>query len=279
MALISQSQHESFASDGFLLLPGFYDTRLEIEPVKRAIHSIIGLVIQRHRLEIKQSPFTNESFDSGYQDLITVNRAAGGEVYDAIKQIPAYIRVVADPRHEQLFRELRPNSLPGIAAGGYGIRIDNPREERFRAPWHQEYPAQLRSLDGLVLWSSLVQITPELGPVTICAGSHKLGPLPVYTKDPANPDKIGAYGLILENAANLVTRFKHAEPLPAPGDLLIIDFLTVHASGFNIGQRSRWSMQMRLFNFQEPTGMRIGWKGSFASGVDFRQLHPELCVD
>ena len=53
MALISQSQHESFASDGFLLLPGFYDTRLEIEPVKRAIHSIIGLVIQRHRLEIR----------------------------------------------------------------------------------------------------------------------------------------------------------------------------------------------------------------------------------
>lgn len=279
MALLTQAQQESFDSEGFVLLPGFYDTHQVIEPIRRAIHSIIGLVIQRHRLDIEQLPFTNETFDSGYLALIALNRAAGGEVYDAIKQIPAFIRLVADPRHEILFRELRPNSLPGIAAGGYGIRIDNPREERFRAPWHQEYPAQLRSLDGLVLWSSLIQITPDLGPVIICAGSHKLGPLPVYTKDPENPDKVGAYGLILKDAAKLVARFKHAEPLPAPGDLLIMDFLTVHASGINTGTRSRWSMQSRLFNFKDPTGKRIGWKGSFASGIDFSQLHPELCID
>jgi hypothetical protein len=279
MALLTQAQIESFARDGFVLLPQFYDVREEIEPVQRAIHSIIGLVIQRHGMKIKQLPFRNDVFDSGYQELIALNRAAGGEVYDAVKQIPAYIRLVADSRHEQLFRELRPNSLPGIAAGGYGIRIDNPREERFRASWHQEYPAQLRSLDGLVLWSSLVPVTPDLGPVTICAGSHKLGPLPVRSKDPTNPDKVGAYGLTLDNADALVAGFNQAAPLSAPGDLLILDFLTVHASGFNNGHRSRWSMQMRLFNFQDPTGMKIGWKGSFAAGVDFRQLHPELCVD
>lgn len=278
MPLLTQDQKQDFARDGFLLLPGFYDLSREIDPIQREIHAIIGLVIKRHGLSIEQLPFTNECFDSGYQELIAANRAAGGEVYDAIKQIPAYIRLVADSRHEQLFRELRSGSLPGIAAGGYGIRIDNPREERYRAPWHQEYPAQLRSMDGLVLWSSLVQVTPELGPVNICVGSHRLGPIPVHTNDPANPEKVGAYGLILQNEAELIKRFEHVAPLPAPGDLLIIDFLTVHASGFNTGKRSRWSMQFRYFNFNEPTGMGYGWKGSFASGFDFRTVHPDLCV-
>lgn len=279
MALLTLAQKESFARDGYVLLPGFYDTSAEIEPIQRAIYAIIGLLIHRHGLDIKQEPYTAATFDSGYQALIAVNRAAGGEVYDAVKQIPAYVRLVGDSRHERLFQELREHSLPGIAAGGYGIRIDNPHEERFRAPWHQEYPAQLRSLDGLVLWSSLVPITPEMGPVKICVGSHKMGPLPVHSRDPANPEKVGAYGLILQNEASLITRFAQVAPIPSPGDLLVMDFLTVHASGFNTGHRSRWSMQMRLFNFLESTGVKIGWKGSFASGVDFRTLHPELCVD
>jgi hypothetical protein len=256
MPLLSPAQKRRYSRDGYLLLRRFYSLRRDILPIQRAVHAIIGLVIRRHGLPIRQRPFGPGRFDSGYQELIAANRAAGGEVYDAVKQIPAYIRLV-----------------------GYGIRIDNPREERYRAPWHQEYPAQLRSLDGLVLWSPLVALTPELGPVQICVGSHRLGPLPVRTRDPANPDKAGAYALILENEAALVRRFEHAAPLAAPGDLLILDFLTVHASGHNHGSRSRWSMQMRLFNFREPTGMRIGWKGSFAAGVDFRKIHPELCVD
>jgi hypothetical protein len=58
--------------------------------------------------------------------MIALNRSFGSEVYDAIKQIPAFIRLLADDTHEDLFRQLRPGSFPAIAAGGYGIRIDNP---------------------------------------------------------------------------------------------------------------------------------------------------------
>ncbi len=279
MPLLTDNQKQDFARDGFVFLPGFYNLVSEIQPIQRAIHAIIGLVISRHRLDIAQEPFSPECFDSGFQKLIAAKRAAGGEVYDAVKQIPAFVRLVADARHEILFEDLRPDSLPAVAGGGYGIRIDNPREDRYSAPWHQEYPAQLRSMDGLVLWSPLLPMTPELGPVKICRGSHLLGPIPVYSRDPRNPEKTGAYSLTLHNEEKLVGDFEQVEPLPGPGDLLLMDFLTIHASGINFGQRSRWSMQFRFFNFHEPVGMKMGWKGSFAAGVDFRTLHPELCVD
>jgi len=277
---LGAQQIQQFHRDGFLVIKGFYDLEREIHPIQRGIHQVIGQVLKRHGLPDARGPFVPERFDEGYQNLIKINRSYGGEVYDAVKQIPAFIRMLGIPEHESLFVQLRgPDAVPAIAAGGYGIRVDNPGEERFRAPWHQEYPAQLRSLDGLVYWSPLVQVTPELGPVRLCVASHRNGPVPVYTRDPTNPDKSGAYALILQDEAGLVARHEQVAPLSGPGDLVIIDFLTLHASGQNAGQRSRWSMQFRYFNFNEPVGMRHGWKGSFAAGVDFAQVHPELCLD
>ena len=276
--LLSPEQIETFQRDGLLIVPGFY-APAQIEPIQRAIYNVIGLIIDKYRLDIARVPFAPECFDDGYQALIQAKRAHGGEVYDAVKQIPAFVRLLADPRHEQLVSELRPNALPGIAGGGYGIRIDNPREEKFRANWHQEYPAQLRSLDGVVFWSPLVEITPEIGPVEFCPGSHREGPLPVVSADPDNAGKQGAYALTLKDEADYLARYPHVSPLTKPGDLVLVDFLVLHASGHNTSHRSRWSMQFRYFKFREPTGHAHGWKGSYANGVDFRTIHPELCAE
>ena len=275
--LLSEAQRAEFRETGLLVLPGFYDLRRDIEPVQRGIHGVIGQVMARHGLPDGRPPWDADRFDAGYQHLIATNRAWGGEVYDAVKQIPAFLRLVAHPLHERLMCELRPGSLPGVAGGGYGIRIDNPMEERFRAQWHQEYPAQLRSLDGLVFWSPLVPVTPELGPVQFCPGSHREGPLPVHAGDTRNSQRKGAYALMLKDEAALVARYPRCAPLSNPGDLIVVDFLLLHASGHNLAERSRWSMQFRYFNFADPTGRSHGWKGSFAAGVDFRTVHPELC--
>lgn len=276
---LTASQLGTFQRDGVLILPGFYDLQADIEPIQHDIHRLIGQVMKRHGMTDGREPFAPDRFDDGYQALIARDRSLGGEVYDAVKQIPAFFRLLGDPRHESLFKALRPKAIPGIAAGGHGIRIDNPNEERFRAAWHQEYPSQLRSMDGLVFWAPLLPITAELGPVQFCSGSHTAGALPVFTRDHENHDKTGAYAVRLKDEAQLLGRYERIAPLTSPGDLVVIDFLTLHASGLNNSQRSRWSLQFRYFNFDDPTGLAHGWKGSFAAGVDFRSVHPELCVD
>lgn len=274
---LSDAQVAQFHRNGVLVVPGFYDRLTDILPIQWAIHQLIGQVMKRHGIPDSRPTFSVDHFDESYQSLIAHDRSWGGEVYDAVKQIPAFVRLLSDPRHEELFKLLRPGSIPGIAAGGYGIRIDNPNEDRFRAEWHQEYPTQLRSLDGLVFWSPLVPMTPDLGPVRFCLGSQIEGAVPVLTQSDGN--KTGAYALRLKNESVLLARYPQTAPLTSPGDLVIIDFLTLHASGFNRSGRSRWSMQFRYFNFNEPTGLTHGWKGSFAAGVDFRNIHPELCAD
>ncbi|MBC8325965.1 MAG: phytanoyl-CoA dioxygenase family protein [Verrucomicrobia subdivision 3 bacterium] len=277
-APLTDEQLAAFVRDGFLVLPNFYE-RGEVEAVQRGVHSIIGLLIEQHQLAIEQTDFASETFDAGYQSLIAHDRALGGVVYDAVKQIPAFIRLVASAKHEAVVRQVRGTDAPGIAAGGYGIRIDNPAEEKFRAGWHQDYPAQLRSLDGLVFWSPLLAMTDELGPVEFCIGSHKDDFAPVCEHDSANPDKTGAYGLTLADEAERVAKYEKSAPLTEPCDLVLVDFLTLHRSGENRAARSRWSMQMRWFNFAEPTGKKLGWPGAYAAGNDLRAVHPEWVVE
>lgn len=277
--LLKQSQIEEFHRNGVLIVPDFYDTQSTIEPIQRGIYHVIGLLINKYALDIDHPAFSPDKFDAGYQQLIATDRAYGGEVYDAVKQIPAFMRLVSAPSHEMLFAELRTNSHPALAAGGYGIRIDNPFEDNFKVNWHQEYPAQLRSPDGIVYWTPLLPITPELGPVELCLGSHKDGPVPVLTRDPRNPEKQGAYALTLQSESELLNRYENVAPLTNPGDLIVIDFMTLHASGDNRADRSRWTVQFRYFNFNNETSIGHGWKGSYAAGVDFRTVHPELCAD
>ena len=277
--LLTQEQIDEFNREGVLIIKNFYDLRNEIEPIQFGIWKIISLLIEKYKLPISTKPFSPETFDHGYQELIASNRKYGGVIYDAVKQIPAFMRLFSLQKNELIFSQLRGTDLPGIAALGYGIRIDNPNEEKYRSLWHYEYRDQLRSVDGVVFWSPLVPILEELGPVQISPKSHKGGLRRSYLKDPENPDKTGAYAMRIENEDEVLKQYGIIAPLSEPGDLILMDFLTLHSSGKNISNRSRWSMQFRYFNFNDPTGIKINWTGCVANGVQLKDVHPELVIE
>ncbi len=263
-----------FARDGYAIFRGFYDRKAQVEPIREAARRIVEALCRKYGVDAPTAT-ADQAMGPGYRALIGRNRAWGGEVYDAVKQIPAFMRLVTDARNDDLFGVLRPGSDPGIAAGGYGIRIDNPGEEKFRAPWHQEFPAQLRSPDGIVFWSPLVSVTADLGPMELAVGSQAEGMVPVW-KDDAGIGKAGAYALRLDREADRLAKYSLAAPTTEPGDLIVMDFLTLHQSGENVSDRPRWSMQWRMFNYADPTGVKLSWRGSFAAGQSFETILPEL---
>lgn len=271
-----QSHCSEFARDGALVLRRFYDPENEIRPIAEGVRRIVELVAHKYGQRVPCGT-AEEAMAIGYGALIKVNRAWGSEIYDAVKMIPAFSTLVANPKNAALFQQLRPGSVPGVATGGAGIRIDYPGEDKYRAPWHQEFPAQLRSADGLVFWSPLLAMSTAMGPVEIAAGSHAEGIVPVY-EDTEGGLKSGAYSLRLDREQERLARYKKIAPLTEPGDLVVMDFLTLHQSGLNISDRPRWSMQYRYFNFLDPIGMRIAWQGSYAAGKKFADIIPELAV-
>lgn len=269
--MISQQHIDRFHEDGFLLLEGFYDPVKELLPLKRAIHRVVGLVIERYHPDIAHS---QEPFDAGYMELIRRDRRLGGVVYDAVKQLPEFVQLVASQKNIQLMQGLRNSDCVGIARNGDGIRINNPHEPKYMAPWHQEFPSQFRSLDGAVFWAPLHDIATDMGPVELCIASHKEGVRTVYYE---NPEMEGtAYGLALWDEGNVVEPYAKIAPLTKEGDLLLIDFLTLHRSGYNNSDRARWSMQLRYFNFHDSLGREIDWKGGFQNGLDIAKVMPDI---
>ena len=263
-----------FQRDGFILIRDFYNLQAQVRPIQEGVRVIVQLIAEKYGVDAPCAT-PEEAMSVGYPKLISVNRAWGGEIYDAIKQIPEFVALVSCAASVQLFETLRQGSRAGIAAGGYGIRIDNPGEDKFRAWWHQEFPAQLRSIDGLVFWSPLLEVTPDMGPVQLAVASHLEGFAPVFDDD-AGLGRAGAYALRLEQETERVARYEILAPLLKPGDLLVLDYLVLHQSGQNVSTSPRWSMQMRYFNFKDPLGIRISWKGSFAAGENFKDLVPDI---
>jgi ectoine hydroxylase-related dioxygenase (phytanoyl-CoA dioxygenase family) len=275
VSLTSDKNRQEFLTSGFTILPGFYCQHQQVEPILEGIRDIIALIC--HKYDVAAPTDTPaEAMTTAFMALIQQSRGYGAEVYDAVKQIPAFMQLVSDCRNADVFKELRAGSMPGLAAGSYGIRIDCPGERTFRAPWHQEFPAQLRSLDGVVFWTPLVSMRPSLGPVELCVGSHLDGLASVYSA--ADSGQQGAYALRIVDEEEVVKRYEHRAPLTQPGDLLLLDFLTLHQSGDNVDVHPRWSIQFRYFNFHDPLGLRISWRGSFASGNDFRAILSEVGI-
>ena len=266
-----------FEENGYILIKDFYDLDQDIHPILLDIYKLIGLVAERHDHKLDRKPYSPDNFDDGYNQLIKINRSYGGEIYDLIKQIPSFLRLISNEKADALFQNIRNTEISGIGTASYGIRIDNPNEDKFRSHWHQEFLFQPQSLDGIVFWTPLLPISEELGPVIILPRSQKDG-LCKYSKGNAYAEKTGAYQIGIYDEEKVIENYEKIAPLTKPGDLLLMDFLTIHGSGVNRSNRSRWSVQNRFFNYSEPVGMKVGWKASVTTGVDAESVFPDNFV-
>ncbi|MEW7007015.1 phytanoyl-CoA dioxygenase family protein [Lentilitoribacter sp. EG35] len=277
MGMISDKDKAFFFEEGYVLLPNFFDLEEDIFPVLEGIHGVIQRVAQRHGICVDPTVFSVENFDANFQKILKLDRSFAAEIYDLVKQIPAFLRLICHTKSDSLFREIRECSMPGIGMGSYGIRIDNPSEDKFRSHWHQEFLYQPQSMDGIVFWTPLLPITDELGPVNILPRSHKNG-LGIYEYSEKYKDKQGVYHIGLADEARTVSKYEMIAPLTNPGDLLLMDFLTIHGSGLNRSERSRWSVQNRFFNFDDEVGAEIGWKAAGVTGACLENVFPNNIV-
>jgi hypothetical protein len=87
--ILSSDQVAKFKKDGLLVIPNFYKEE-DILPIQRGIYEVIGQVMIKNKVTDTRAPFSADTFDEGYLELIKKNRAIGGEVYDAVKQIPTF---------------------------------------------------------------------------------------------------------------------------------------------------------------------------------------------
>lgn len=159
---------------------------------------------------------------------------------------------VANPRqHSELLAAAAASPALGAAAAaliGEPLRLfsdsvhGRPADGTDRGTqWHQDLiamPFDRATAGGL--WTALVEITPEMGPVQYLSGSHRLPPMGRYYEP--GPGAAGEYPWLLERYP----------PCPAfhlrPGDTLAHHCLTMHGAAPNLGDRPRFAWSTQRFD-------------------------------
>jgi hypothetical protein len=266
---------QRYEDDGLALFPGFLDVPTFLTPLWAQIREVIDM----GRAECGLAASEGKEFDSGLPELVKTNRKVAGKVYDAVRKLPAYYAVANSAAVWELVGRLMSTDLPGWYAQGSGIRMDHPGEDRFLSPWHQEYPSHLNSLDLLTLWIPLVPVDETVGSVIFCPGSQREGLLPVYLDDPLNANRNGSQATEVADLDRYLARYPETSMDTTPGDVVALHGLTLHRSRPNRSDRTRWSMQLRYFNFRDEDGRRTFWTGGMLAGVDLRTIHPEAVIE
>lgn len=250
---------EQLEADGYAVLRNVIDPATHLDPIWHAIRQIARLIADNKRLPHDIGDADSlASFQCEALRLARVDRSFLSALYDASKQIPAFLRLACSSLFEDIYSAVRNTSLVGIGTSSYGIRFDLPDEDKFRSHWHQEFAFNPQSTTGLVFWVPLVQMHATIGAVEICRGSHRLGPIP-HARLERFANKRGIYQVGIPDDETIVGRFETICPLTAPGDLILMDFATLHQSGHNRSSDLRVTMQVRLFDFHAADGAAASW--------------------
>jgi hypothetical protein len=266
---------ERYDEDGVALFSGFLDVPTFFAPLWEQICAVLDLC----RAECGLPASEGEEFDGGLPELVAKHRPVAGKAYDAVRKLPAYYAIATSPEVWELVGRLIGTDLPGWYSQGSGIRMDHPGEDRFLSPWHQEYVFHLNSLDLLTLWIPLVPVDETVGSVIFAPGSQREGLLPVYLDDPLNTNRNSAQTSEIADLDRYLARYPETSMDSASGDIVALHGLTLHRSRPNASPRTRWSMQLRFFNFRDAQGRRTYWTGGMTAGVDLGTIHPEAVIE
>jgi len=265
-----------YARDGYVVVPGLIPTE-DLTDALVAIDRLLAMKCPAFRQSDPQQ--VAEEIHAKLLTLAREDRAALGVVYDAIRKVLPFWTILGAKCMSTVVRQLLGTDSVGLAFRGSGIRLDLPNEDRWRSTWHQEYHSQVSSPTAVVAWFSLVPVSQSMGPVELAEGSHREGILPVRAIDPFNRGRDYTQTFEIPEVEGIASRYPQRAFETRPGDVVFIDFRTLHQSGVNrSSDRSRVTCQARYFDMADPTSVRHGWVGGWQDGHDFTRLHPELCI-
>jgi len=278
--MIDEHHVEHYQKHGYLLLKQYYDRTMLLD-LCYEIHKIICFFLQKNNIDhrkMKRDEMDFNHFDDHLNELAKHKRSEVGLIYDLVKQIPQFIHLSSSKQNSELYQALIKSDSVAWTAQGNGIRIDLPQEEAFLYSWHQDFPYQLRSMDGGVFWSPLCSVTSENGALSIAEGSHQQGVCKLYYDELHQASK-RSYKLKIRNVDEIIKTYQTKRVCMDPGDLLVFDFKLLHQSGLNVSAKARWSMQFRYFNILDDFGVATHWQGGYESGRPIEMTMPELFED
>jgi phytanoyl-CoA hydroxylase len=231
---------ELFDKQGFVHLRGFFNSQ-DVEHV-RADAKWVFLNQMTSRGLVAQHDIDEREFEQGLFRYFSED--ADGFI-NCGKTCQHLISLHRLSLHDDLVRQLialgvkRPNicTRPVLY---FNSRHLATSEVYYKSPPHQDWRSMQGSLNAMVIWVPLVDISHELGTLEIIPGSHLWGLLD--SREDEWYRRID--GLSDQQYQSVEVR---------AGDALFFSAFLVHRSGNNICDSIRWSCHFRYNDLEEPT--------------------------
>lgn len=245
----------SYQRDGYIVLRSFLDK----DTISRMQLSVIELLQNRWECQFGLPHTWDECSEMGevadfmMLELESYSAKHRGFIYDALPSLPQFYSTVCSTMLISKLKELLQTS-GSLSICNLNARIDLPDISWVHnKPWHQDYPYQNPMYapgSSLVIWMPIFDCKPEMGPVVVKKGSHRLGEVSniKVARGPGMSPEWTVPASFLEDEAYL-----DVQPSLNAGDLLVFDMCTIHRSGTNISNSSiRWSFTARYSSTSSP---------------------------
>jgi phytanoyl-CoA hydroxylase len=255
MENITQAMLAGFKENGYLHLPGFLEKNLIDEVLVQSkqifIHQFKQKKYINHANLNEISPFDFDQlmyrlFDDDVQTLANCGKQ--------IQHLISLHRLSLHPKLISLLKDIG-MTFPNISTRPV-LFFNHPKLAKekvfYKVDAHQDWRSMQGSLNSVVIWLPLIDVSKDLGALEILPKSHLLG---LITN---NIDHgFGMVKLTEEQKNELLTVEVKV------GDILIFNSFLIHQSGENISSTPRWSCHFRYNDLAEPTFIERGYPHAY----------------
>jgi ectoine hydroxylase-related dioxygenase (phytanoyl-CoA dioxygenase family) len=258
-----------YERNGCFLAKGLFDPA-EFDSTKQDISALIDALFAESGQERPRGP----GFDSGMMELAKIDRGYVGRVFDAGRRLLPVHEMSVDSRLITIAKTLMGAEVVS-ASDIKAVRVDLPNEDKYLFDWHQDYPYVMDSFDAVVFWIPLQDVDETNGCLSVLPGSHSQGLRKLTLVDPDNKNNNKQKMMKIAGVQDIVAASEKVKVPVKLGDVLVFSTLLLHASGPNVSDRARFTLQVRFGNFLHPVAVKKGWPGSMRDGSVFHEKHPE----
>ena len=251
---LRNNKRNFFEENGFIILKNIISKK-KINQIQKAIISRSKIYLNK-KTNIKS--FNDKNF---HKDLIKLKKKDPkkfGSFYDSVQKSLVLYSILTDNKLISEVCFVSKLKKENISINGENIRMDMPHDKLHKLDWHQDRSYYFQNRDGnkgLVIWIPLINITNKIGPMKACEKSHKLDFISNYQK------KISSRNSSTQRSVDFDKKnFKIINLNVNCGDVILMSKNTIHASGANISNLIRFSLQIRAHDLMDPDYLSFRYK-------------------
>lgn len=247
---VSQAQMEQLRQSGFIEL----ENAISPQQSHQFACTVADLILTQKCPGI--SPFNPRTLeypqlvDRVLDCLMTLERTDHKyiqNVYDSLKQSPALLQIVTQPRLVGAVNSMLGRPVDAaLFVRQTSCRIDIPHDTAFTLDWHQEVHYAFKDAELIQLWAPVIaDITEQNGAMRVLPGSHAVGV--AATNDFVPEFGVRQFTVVPE----VVAKFKEKIVTMRRGNALLFTSTLIHKSGRNTSTQPRLTL---LTHYYHPSG-------------------------